>query len=87
MDFHPCKLTMTRRPLLLYVDDFMSLSKIDLECLLRALMSNCKNNLLAIGFCKTKTMVFAQHVSVNKWTSAGQCTDQVKWFRYLGIMV
>ena len=87
-DFHPPRLAEIKCPLLLYADDtvLLSLSKISLKRPIHICMSYCKNNQLVTNFGKTKIMVFAQSVTIRKWTINGTCIEQVKWLKYLGII-
>ncbi|XP_061439249.1 progestin and adipoQ receptor family member 3 isoform X1 [Rhineura floridana] len=83
-NFHSPKLAGFDCPLLLYADDavLMSLSNIALKRLLSTFMNYCSENLITINFNKSKILVF----SVHPWKIKGQTIEQVKQFRYLGVL-
>lgn len=81
--------TLSNKPLsiLVYADDvvLMSITKVGLNRLLRALATYCTNDALKINYNKTKVMVFSRSRLQYKWTLDDHSIEQVSTYKYLGI--
>lgn len=87
-DFHAPKLADKSISVLLYADDAILLSRtrIGLNRLIGEFSAYCRREQLVINYQKTKIMVFARKHRQYSWRMDNQTIEQVKAFKYLGIV-
>uniref|UniRef100_A0A670HL80 ribonuclease H n=1 Tax=Podarcis muralis TaxID=64176 RepID=A0A670HL80_PODMU len=87
-EFHAPKLAEKPTSVLLYADDAVLLSrtKVGLKRLLREFSAYCRRDQLVVNHQKTKVMVFARRHRHHRWEMDNQPIEQVKIFKYLGVV-
>ena len=87
-NFHPPNLADRPPSTLLYADDvvLLSLTCVGLQRLLRALGNYCKTEELVINYDKSKVLVFTRKQITHKWQINDHPIEQVKSYKYLGVI-